>query len=655
MKSLGRRWSALLAVTGLVLSASGTSASAATTSRWADWTALTGSGGNYTSSVQISSTPDISAQMNTDSRSGQVGVISGASTWLAQGTPVGAKYGTSRDRPYLNLRPKADTPAGASTTTYTFAQPTPTSNWTFVLGDIDADQVQIRAIGPDGNTLNAAQLGFRGGFNYCAPGVTGKPSCTGSASDVPSWDPATLTLTGNAASQDTEGSAAWFEPSTPVSVLTFVFQRRSGLPVYQTWFASLARDVTGTVSTQSGDGSGVTLTLTDGNGTVVGTTTTGPGGTYAFPGVQASAGYTVYVTAPDGMIVDGATNKPADLSTSDAVVDFAVRDIIPVAVSGTVQDTDGKPISGATVTFPGGSSVVTGPDGSYLFDEVPVGTHQLTVDLPDGYSIVSNPSPIVIDGSSEDPVTNADFIAVALPTLSGTVTTAGTGTPGVHVMVTGPGGYTATTVTNGSGGYEFPGLSSGSYVVSIQSPEGWVPVGPSTRTHAVEGSDVNDVNFELARLGLVSGKVTADGKPIGEAKLTLSGPNDTSTATTNQAGEYDFGHLQPGNYTITATPLPGYRVSGSATRSVILTAAGEVLTGQDFLLATIETPPPPSPRPTPPPPSNEPPNPGQNTGTGRLSDTGTNMSPLLGAGVALFASAAVVLGARWRSRRVTGR
>lgn len=209
-------------------------AAAATTTSWAGWDDLTGSGGAYTTSVQIAAAPQITADVTSDSRAGQVGVISGASTWLSEATPVGAKYGTSRDQEYLNLRPRADTATGASTTTYSFENPTPSSGWTFVLGDIDADAVRIQAIGANGQALTAAQLGFRGGFNYCAPGLAGKPSCTGDAADVPTWDPATLTLTGNAGAVDTSGAAAWFEPAAPISSLTFFFTRRSGFPIYQT-------------------------------------------------------------------------------------------------------------------------------------------------------------------------------------------------------------------------------------------------------------------------------------------------------------------------------------------------------------------------------------------------------------------------------------
>lgn len=151
-----------------------TPASATTTGLWAGRTA--NSPTSYT--VQVANTPAMTATVTTDSRTGQIGVISGASTWLSQGSPVGAKYGSSLNRPSLNLRPKADNPASPSTTTYSFANPTPTSGWTFVLGDIDADKVQVRAVGPNGTALTAAQLGFNGGFNSSAVPPSGTPPST---------------------------------------------------------------------------------------------------------------------------------------------------------------------------------------------------------------------------------------------------------------------------------------------------------------------------------------------------------------------------------------------------------------------------------------------------------------------------------------------
>lgn len=46
------------------------------------------------------------------------------------------------------MRPAADNANSPSTTTYTFATPTPAGGWGFVLGDVDADQVLVQATGP---------------------------------------------------------------------------------------------------------------------------------------------------------------------------------------------------------------------------------------------------------------------------------------------------------------------------------------------------------------------------------------------------------------------------------------------------------------------------------------------------------------------------
>lgn len=566
-------------------------ASAATTTSWAAWQPLAGSAGAYTSSVAVAATPDIGATVTSDSRGGQVGVISGSSTWLSEGTPVGAKYGSSKDRSYLNLRPKADNATSPSTTTYSFAAPTPTSGWTFVLGDIDADAVRVQAVAPDGHVLDAAELGFRGGFNYCGPGVAGKPSCTGDDTDVPTWDASTLTLTGNAAAADTSGASAWFEPSTPIRSLTFEFTRRAGFPVYQTWFASLARDVTGQVADQvDGPLAGATLTLTDYNGVVVATTTSGADGSYSFPGLVATDGYTVSVSAPDGKIAVSPVTQAADLTTADAVVDFEVREIIPVPVSGRVTDRSGAPVAGVTVTV-GGQTAVTGADGRYLFDQVGEGDYTATITTPDGYTIISSPPPFTVPEGVETPITGVDFQLAAKPSVSGTVGAAGSGVAGILVTAVGPAG-TLTTVTAADGSYSFPGLDAGDYTVSIQTPTGFVPVGATSRDETVADADVTDVDFELARLGAVEGTVSGDGgAPVAGVTVTVAGPGGSVVATTDADGVYSLGGLAPGTYVLTVTPPTGSSVVGAATRTVIVTAAGEVFTDQDFALAAEVTPP----------------------------------------------------------------
>ena len=53
-------------------------------------------------------------------------------------------------------------------------------------------------------------------------------------------------------------------------------------------------------------------------------------------------------------------------------------------VAGTVTDTDGEPVGGATVTI-NGSDTTTGADGSYEIDELDAGTYDVTV-VADGYA-----------------------------------------------------------------------------------------------------------------------------------------------------------------------------------------------------------------------------------------------------------------------------
>ena len=89
---------AVLAVLAVLAGlASGSSATAATGTPWADWGDMVGAPGACSGSLQIGSSP-LTATYTTDSRGGSVGVVSGASAWLAASTDVGAKYGSSRDQ-----------------------------------------------------------------------------------------------------------------------------------------------------------------------------------------------------------------------------------------------------------------------------------------------------------------------------------------------------------------------------------------------------------------------------------------------------------------------------------------------------------------------------------------------------------------------------
>lgn len=577
---------ALLGAAALVLTGAVPAASAATSASWASWPTFAGSSGSYQGTMTLAGQPALTATLTSDSLGGAT-LVSGATTWLPASTDVGAKYGSSRDQQYLNLRPKANNASSPSTTTYSFATPTPPSGWTFVLGDIDADQVKVTALGPDGVALTADELGFNGGFNYCAPGLAGKPSCTGAADDVPSWDPASQVLLGNAAAEDTAGAAGWFEPSAPISTLTFSFQRRAGFPVYQTWFASIARDITGTVTDQAaGPLDGVGVRLIDWNGRVVSSTTTADGGAYAFPGYFATAGYTVQVVPPTGKIAVGPTREAADLTDTDATADFVVRDIVPVAVSGTALDTDGLAIAGATVTIAGVGTVVTDTDGFYLFDTVPVGAHTAVITPPAGYSVQTTPAEFTVPVGSEDPITDQDFVLVADPSLGGIVTAGGTGVAGVTVTLDGPDGP-LSAVTGADGRYTFPLLPAGPYVVSVTAPDGYVVSGAASRDETLPATGLDAVDFALAPLGALIGDVLTDtDAPVPGATITVQTPDGPVVLTTEADGSYGLGDLPPGEYPVTLTVPDGYSVpdGGVTTGTATIGDSGAVETVPTFVL-----------------------------------------------------------------------
>lgn len=574
-------------------------ATAATTAGWASWDALGGSAGDYTTTMQLPAGGFPAASVTTDSRSGQVGVQTGASTWLSAATPPGEIFGSSRDLPYLNLRPAADNPGAPSTTTYTFDRPAPPGSWAFVLGDIDADRAIVTARGPDGELLTATEMGWQGGFNYCTP--TGSPSCSGDEDDVATWDPGTGELIGNDAGVDTSGSSGWFMPTVPVASLTIEFFQRNGLPVYQTWFASLARDITGTVEhADDGPLAGATLTLTDTDGVVLATTTSDDDGSYAFTGFAATDGYTVEVIPPEapagstGYIVEGPQRLPADLSETDAVADFLVRDIVPVSVSGRVTTDDGEPVAGATVTLvdPDGAerSAVSDSTGFYVLDGVPVGDYTFEVEPPPGYGVVSVPEPLTVPVDTEDPITDQDVVLQQAPSISGTVTAGGEPVPGAVVTITGPGG-TTSTITGADGGYQFDALPPGEHTVTVEVPERYVADGPTEQTVTVETEDLVDVDFALERLGSIGGVVVdGDGEPVPGVTVVVSGPGGDVTVVTDDAGRYLFRDLGTGDYVIELEVPDGYEAE-TTQRTTSITAAGENLLEEDFLVLALPVPP----------------------------------------------------------------
>ncbi len=166
---------------------------------------------------------------------------------------------------------------------------------------------------------------------------------------------------------------------------------------------------------------GVRVDLLDADGDVVDSVTTGADGSYLFDDL-ALGDYQVRFTAPDGTTLspsgvggdravdsdaDPATGRTGTISlTADAPDNITVdAGVVPPPVRGSIgdlvwSDTDGDGIQDADEPGVAGvrvelldadgnvvDTVTTGADGSYLFDDLPLGDYQVRFTAPDGTTL----------------------------------------------------------------------------------------------------------------------------------------------------------------------------------------------------------------------------------------------------------------------------
>jgi hypothetical protein len=130
-------------------------------------------------------------------------------------------------------------------------------------------------------------------------------------------------------------------------------------------------------------------------------------------------------------------------------------------------------------------------------------------------------------------------------TLSGSITPANLGSGATVVL---SGASSATTTADGNGNYSFTGLANGAYTVTAS--ESGVSFSPSNQPATINGANQSGVNFTAQTVTYgISGNLTPASVAAG-ATVTLGG-SSSATTTADGNGNYSFGGVVNGAYTVT--------------------------------------------------------------------------------------------------------
>ena len=362
---------------------------------------------------------------------------------------------------------------------------------------------------------------------------------------------------------------------------------------------------------------GATLTLKDGGGNSVGTTTTAADGSYRFANLPAGD-YSIVETQPNGY----GSSTPNTLAVTLPLAGLTRENFSETtsSLAGSVYldaNNDGSResgesgISGVTVTLTGTDAnatpvnltATTASHGSYRFTGLLSGSYTVTETQPAQYSQGTNAL-----GTAGCSISGDVISAVTLPvgataagylfgeqgaTISGTVyvnSRTGMGTiPNAVLTLKNASGQVIGTTTSGSDGtYAFLNLPSGSYTVTVSYPPGYGTNLPTTLPADLTAGEVADLNFTKGT-GSLSGVAYFDqnndgaagaGEPgIGGVLLTLTGTDINGksvslTTATAPNGTYTFTDLLAFTYVVSLTQPAAYldgKVAARYAGSTVLT------------------------------------------------------------------------------------
>lgn len=226
-------------------------------------------------------------------------------------------------------------------------------------------------------------------------------------------------------------------------------------------------------------------------------------------------------------------------------------------IRGHVRGADGAGIEGAALTLIdlAGRQVgrgTTGLGGAYRVDTPDTGTFVLIASAgshqPEASTVAVGDGPV-----------DMEIVLTGTSGLTGTVSYAGSGEPvggATTTLADGRGEVVGAQLTGPDGGFLFADLVAGEYtlVVSADSHR------PVARTVTVPGTGQARHDVEIVGGSRLHGTARAgeSNRPVVDARITLldSAGNVVAVADTDEAGEYSFGDLPGGEYTVIASGYP---------------------------------------------------------------------------------------------------
>ena len=305
----------------------------------------------------------------------------------------------------------------------------------------------------------------------------------------------------------------------------------------QTW------TVSGTV-TPAANGAGSTLSLIQGSSTI-GTAIADASGSYTFPGVSNGA----YTVTP---AKSAFSFTPLSQSINVSGANVTSVNFSAAAQTWTIQGTISGG-AGASVTLSRGSTIVANTNadssGNYTLNGVANGMYTVTPGNA-GYIFTPASQIVAVNGAA---VTGINFTAAPTWTIQGNISPV-SAAAGAIVTLTQSAATVATANTDSGGNFGFDAVNG---VYTATPTRSGYSFTPPSQTVTVSGAPVNGISFIASPLPTytISGNI-ANGNG---ASVTLSGVATAST-TADASGNFSFGGLSNGSYTVAASKA-GFTIS----------------------------------------------------------------------------------------------